>query len=120
MTDNDEKLITEDDRHHVIIRPKAIIGSSGSVWASDTIRLRHEDPTAFEVEKTETNAEYSLGFRKCCARLQDDHILYHDMTESDDLDKITEVHNCKFFAYEKQRATHLKLRLEKMLQLYVR
>ena len=52
MADNDEKLITEDDRHHVFVRPKAIVGSSGSVWASETIRLRHEDPTAFEVEKT--------------------------------------------------------------------
>ena len=117
MADNDEKLVTEDDRHHVIVRPKAIVGSSGSVWASETIRLRHEDPAAFEVEKTETNAEYSLGFRKCCARLHDDLSLYYDMTESDDLNKITEEHNCKFYAYEKQRAGHLKLRLEKILQL---
>lgn len=117
MADNDEKLVTEDDRHHVIVRPKAIVGSSGSVWASETIRLRHEDPAAFEVEKTETNAEHSLGFRKCCARLHDDLFLYYDMTESDDLNKITEEHNCKFYAYEKQRAGHLKLRLEKMLQL---
>lgn len=117
MADNDEKLVTEDDRHHVIVRPKAIVGSSGSVWASETIRLRHEDPAAFEVEKTETNAEYSLGFRKCCARLHDDLFLYYDMTESDDLNKITEEHNCKFYAYEKQRAGHLKLRLEKILQL---
>ncbi|CAH3135445.1 unnamed protein product, partial [Porites lobata] len=75
MADNDEKLVTEDDRHHVIVRPRAIVGSSGSVWASKTIRLRHEDPAAFEVEKTETNAEHSLGFRKCCARLHDDLFL---------------------------------------------
>ena len=112
MADNDEKLITDDDRHHVIVRPKAIIGSSGSVWASETIRLRHEDPTAFEVEKTGTNAKYSLGFRKCCARLHDDLFLYYDMTEAEDLEQ-----NCKFFTYEKQRADHLKLRLEKMLHL---
>ena len=117
MADNDEKLVTEDDRHHVIVRPKAIVGSSGSIWARETIRLRHEDPAAFEVEKTETNAEHSLWFRKCCARLHDDLFLYYDMTESDDLNKITEEHNCKFYAYEKQRAGHLKLRLEKMLQL---
>ena len=117
MTDNDEKLVTEDHRHHVIVRPKAVVGSSESVWASETIRLRHEDPTAFKVKKTETIAEYSLGFRKCCARLHDDLFLYHDMTESDDINKITEEHNCKFYAYEKQIAGHLKLRLEKMLQL---
>ena len=87
MADNDEKLITDDDRHHVIVRPKVIVGSSGSVWASETIRLRHQDPTAFEVEKTGTNDEYSLGFRKCCARLHDDLFLYYDITEAEDLDK---------------------------------
>jgi len=32
MADNAEKLITEDDWHHVIIQLKAIVGSSGSVW----------------------------------------------------------------------------------------
>ena len=89
-TEDNEKLITEDDRHHVIVRPKATVGFSGSVWASETVRLRHEDPTAFEVEEVETSTVYSIGFRKTCARLHDDLFLYTDMTESDDLGKVTE------------------------------
>ena len=91
------------------------MGSSGSVWASETVHLRHEDPTAFEVEEVETSTVYSIGFRKT-KRLQDDLFLYTDMTESDDLDKVTEEYKCKFFNYEKLRARHLKLKIEKMLK----
>ena len=39
--DGHEKLVTDIDNHTVFIRPKAIIGSSGSVWASEVVRLRH-------------------------------------------------------------------------------
>ena len=119
MNETEEKLITEDDRHYVFVRPKAIVGSSGTVWASETVRLRHEDPSAFEVdEPTPGSPQYSLGFRKCCARLHDDLFLYYDMTESDDLDKISGEtgSNCKFFTYEKERAEHLKLRIDNLLQ----
>ena len=119
MNESEEKLITEEDRHYVFVRPKAIVGSSGTVWASETLRLRHEDPLAFEVEElTPGSPQYSLGFRKCCARLHDDLFLYYDMTESGDLDKITgeTESNCKFFTYEKERAKHLKLRINNLLQ----
>ena len=119
MNETEEKLTTEDDRHYVFVRPKAIVGSSGTVWASETVRLRHEDPSAFEVdEPTPGSPQYSLGFRKCCARLHDDLFLYYDMTESDDLDKISGEtgSNCKFFTYEKERAEHLKLRIDNLLQ----
>lgn len=39
MNETEEKLITEDNRHYVFVRPKAIVGSSGTVWASETVRL---------------------------------------------------------------------------------
>ena len=97
------------------------MGSSGTVWASETVRLRHEDPSAFEVdEPTPGSPQYSLGFRKCCARLHDDLFLYYNMTESDDLDKISGEtgSNCKFFTYEKERAEHLKLRIDNLLQFF--
>ena len=119
MNESEEKLIPEEDRHYVFVRPKAIVGSSGTVWASETLRLRYEDPLAFEVDElTPGSPQYSLGFRKCCARLHDDLFLYYDMTESDDLDNITgeTESNCKFFTYEKERAKHLKLRIDNLLQ----
>ena len=51
MNESEEKLITEEDRHYVFVRPKAMVRSSGTVWASETLRLRHEDPLAFEVDE---------------------------------------------------------------------
>ena len=115
--EGEEKLITEDDFHHGFVRPKSLVGASGSVWASKTVRLRHKDPSAFEVQGRPECPDYSLGFRKCCARLHDDLFLYQDMSESDDLNKMTEETNCKYFAYEEERADHLKLRIDKLLEL---
>lgn len=40
MSDGSEKLVTENDEHIVILRPKAYVTSSGSTWASETHRLR--------------------------------------------------------------------------------
>ena len=79
----------EDDFHHVFVRPKSLVGSPGSVWASETVRLRHEDPSAFEVQGRPECPDYSPRLRKCCARLYD-LFLYQDMSEHDDLNKVTE------------------------------
>ena len=37
----EEKLVAETDKSVVIVRPKFYIGSSGSVWASDYVRVRY-------------------------------------------------------------------------------
>jgi hypothetical protein len=47
--DGTEKLITEDDYHFVFVRPKFFIGSSGTVWASETANLRYLYPSIFEI-----------------------------------------------------------------------
>ena len=44
-----EKLITNEDSHFVFVGPKAIVGSSGSTWASETVRLRQRNPDNFEI-----------------------------------------------------------------------
>ena len=103
--EGEEKLITEDDFHHVFMRPKSLVGSSGSVWASETVHLRHEDPSAFEVQGRPECPDYSLGFRKCCARLHDDLFLNQDISESDDLNKVTEEINCIYFAMRRSKQT---------------
>ena len=35
-----EKVVTDSDHHFIFVRPKSIIGSSGTVWASETVKLR--------------------------------------------------------------------------------
>jgi hypothetical protein len=42
-------LVNDVDQTIVTVRPKYYIGSSGSVWASETMLLRREVPQLFEV-----------------------------------------------------------------------
>ena len=61
----EERLITDEDSHFVFVRPKAIVGSSGSTWASETVRLRQRNPDNFEVKGSGQN--YSVQFRQSFA-----------------------------------------------------
>ena len=80
MTDKgEEKLITTDDNHFVFVRPKAIVDSSGTTWASETVRLRQRNPDLFEFEET-GQVEYSKPFRQACAIAENACFLYNDMT----------------------------------------
>ena len=107
-----EKLITEDDNHFVFVRPKALVGSSGTVWASETIRLRQNHPDIFEVAD-ETKPSYSLGFRKTCSSIYCACFLYTDMTEPDDIVKATGGNGCEYTHYERTRLVHLKKEINK-------
>lgn len=70
VPEEDEKLVTKDDNHYVFVRPKSVVGSSGSVWARETVKLlRQMEPDVFEI-RTEVN-NYSIDFRKACAILHD-------------------------------------------------
>jgi hypothetical protein len=97
---NEEKLLTEDDNHFVFIRPKAIIGSSGSTWASETIRLRQRNPSLFEVDNS---SNYSLRFRQICSIIQCACFQYQDMAEEEDLLKATCQKDCVYTRYECER-----------------
>lgn len=52
-------LITENDFNFVVVRSMAVIGSSGSVWAVETMRLRQEYADAFELQN---ETEHSVAF----------------------------------------------------------
>lgn len=77
--DGSETLLTKDDRHHVFVRAKAFVPSNGSVWASETVRLRHMVPDAFEVDVGTSMS--SSEFRSCCAKIHDTLYLHCDMCE---------------------------------------
>ncbi|CAB4017603.1 Transient receptor potential cation channel subfamily A member 1, partial [Paramuricea clavata] len=63
--------------------------------------------------------KYSAEFRGTCARVHDDTKLFVEMTNADDLANVT---SCKFpenpyCQYEKERLSHLMIRLESSLSL---
>ena len=43
-----DELMSDQDQSLVIIRPKYFIGSGGSLWASDYMRLSYEVPKLFQ------------------------------------------------------------------------
>ena len=69
---------------HVIVRPKYFLGSSGSVWASEFIRLRYEEPHKFDVSNGENSSD-SKEFKSICIILNDALNLYLDSTEKSDI-----------------------------------
>ena len=92
-----EKLITDEDSHFVFVRPKAIVGSSGSTWASETARLRQRNPDNFEVKGS--GQDYSVQFRQPCALVHNACFLYQDMTDENDFTKATGQDNCVYTFY---------------------
>lgn len=55
MKDGNGKDVIKIEDSDVIVfnRPKAFVGSSGSVWASEYMRMRHTDISLFLVNKTQ-------------------------------------------------------------------
>ena len=103
--ENEEPVLTnKEDNHFVIIRPKAFVPSTGSVWASETVMLRHNHPV-FEA-KCMVSTTYSKEFRKLCAQFNDYIYQYCDMSEKGDLANVTSHPGCPHNQYEKRRATH--------------
>ena len=111
----EEKLVTAEDSHFVFVRPKAIIGSSGSTWASETVRLRQRNPELFEVQGN--GQKYSAVFRQSCAVVHDSCFLYQDMTEEEDLLNATGLNQCIYTCYESERLHNLKKELESALSI---
>lgn len=97
----EEKLITSEDSHYVFVRPKAIVGSSGSTWGSETARLRQRNPNNFEVK--DSGESYRVQFRQSCALIHNVCYLYQDMTEESDFTKATGLENCVYTCYENER-----------------
>ena len=110
-----EKLVTKEDSHFVFVRRKAIVGSSGSTWASETIRLRQRNPDIFEVEASGEN--YSVQFRQSCALIHNACFLYQDMTDKDDFTKATGLKHCVYTCYENERLHNLNKELDSALSV---
>ena len=106
IKDDEETLETDEDHHFVYVRPKAIIGSSGSVWASETVDLRHRSPDVFEMP-TSNEHTYTEAFRGFCVHAHDYLFQYMDMSDVVDMSKVTTKSECPHRLYEACRVDHL-------------
>ena len=102
--DNKERLVSDSDHHFVFVPPKAIVGSCGSVWASETIKLMHLYPEVYEVCSVGHN--YTRPLKQVHARIVDSIRPFMLMTEDKDLLKVSNNLSCRYRAYELQRVEH--------------
>lgn len=107
--DSKKRVVVEEDHHFVVIRPKAIIDSSGTTWASEIVRLRILTPDIFELPNERTVPEINRSY---IAYLHAAAFLYFDMTESEDIKKITSLETCPHRKYELERLTHYLLEVQ--------
>ena len=108
-----EKLISNGDEHFVFVRPKQIVNSSGTTWVNETHRLRCELPDSFEVSNNDVALSFPKEVRCFASSVQGDVYLFHDMSEKEDIDKVTASPSCLFREYEKKRLKHLVKKIEK-------
>ncbi|CAH3023183.1 unnamed protein product [Porites evermanni] len=105
-------LETDEDHNFVYVRPKAIIGSSGSAWASETVDLRHRSPDVLEMP-TSNEHTYTEAFRGFCAHAHD--YLFQCM---DRAIKVTTKSECPHRLYEASRVGHLQRGLKRALETF--
>ena len=117
IKDDEETLETDEDHHFVYVRPKAIIGSSGSLWASETVDLRHRSPDVIEMP-TSNELTYTEAFRGFCAHAHDYLFQYMDMSDVVDMSKVTTKSECPHRLYEASRVDHLQRGLKRALETF--
>jgi hypothetical protein len=93
-------LVNDVDQTIVTVRPKYYIGSSGSVWASETMLLRREVPQLFEVGEAGPYRLCSIPLRQFCAHVHDSLFYFQDTTMYEDVIAVTQSVDCKFRKYE--------------------
>lgn len=107
VIDGQTKMVTDSDNHFVIVRPKAIVDSSGTTWASEIARLRIMSPDVFEIPSDKQTSQCSKEDRSFAAYIYYATFLYMDMTEEEDLKKVTSNSDSPHRIYEKKRVCHL-------------
>jgi hypothetical protein len=106
-------LVKDKDHSFVTLRPKKLVGSSGSVWASNLLWLHQQYPNHFEPEVMHSN-EYSLPLRVLCLRLRDASHYFVDTTTEDDIAAASKApKESPFREYELSRLKWLLLLLQK-------
>ena len=106
-------LINSSDQTLVIVRPKSYIGSSGSVWASDYMRLCHEQPQLFQ--ETRSHA-YSMPLKKFSSYLHDTAYYFSDLTMEEDVRNASSEPECQYKLYEEHKLRWLEQQIDEAIQ----
>ena len=100
-----------EDENFVFMRPKAQVGSSGTVWSSEDLDLRASMPDLYEV--SDSGFSGSIPFRSFCTRIKDKVKHFTLTTTQTDVLAISADAKCPFRNYEKKRIVHTSEYLER-------
>lgn len=110
-----EAYIMSEDESFVFMRPKAHVGSSGSVWSSEDFELRTKRPDLFEVSGS--GSSLTVPFRSFCTRVKDKVKHFIETTTEADVMAITSHPECQFKGYERKRLEHTSDYLENSVDM---
>ena len=113
--DDDTKIKISKDNTVVFNRPKSFVGSSGSVWASEYMRLRFEEPRLFLASENNNDDAYNYDKELTGAliKLMDRMKQFSIMTVKGDIMNVTvSDQKCPFRIYELERLRCLKLNID--------
>ena len=114
----EEKIVSNGDSHSVFVRPKAYVGSSGTIWASETMDLIAMYPNDYEVDNSDINDHptYSTSLRKFFHAIKNYLQQFKHMTTAEDLNCVSGLTTeCKFASYEEVCLKHLVENITKSL-----
>lgn len=90
-------LISSEDSSMAVIHPKAYVGTHGTTWASNYMRLRWECPVDFEVPSSSTVIHQEI--RKLFCRNRDATKYFLDAAMEADVMCVTKKADCPFRSY---------------------
>ena len=107
--ENKNNLVNDNDQTIAIIRPKYYIGSSGSVWASDYLRICHEQPSLFQESR---QSAISNTLNKFVCHIHDILFYFVEITMKKDVQSATTEPSCPFRKYEEEKLEWLLQEIE--------
>lgn len=108
---NKEAYVMSEDESFVFMRPKAQVGSSGTVWSSEDFELRANRPDLYEVPGS--GSSFCITFRSFCTRVRDKVKHFTLTTTQRDVMAVGEDAECIFRNYETKRIEHTSEYLER-------
>ena len=109
--DGKSELMMTEDENICVFRPKFYLGSTGSVWASEDMRMHYEKPELYEVPSSDNIL--SSEFHRVSAILTNKTTHFVMQTLSDDFTKVSKSKNCEYRPYEQNRLNSLSSHLSK-------
>ena len=83
-----DNLVRTEDQSLVTVRPKYYVGSSGSVWASELLRIYYEEPGLFEVN--DGSCKLSKDAKSFALQIHDCMMYFTETTVSEDVTELFE------------------------------